>query len=132
MQQVVARSVAFTPGFIRSLQDEGCGIVKETCVRWLRFVTHPAGMGLALAATIVLWMPFGMGYYGWPWERPAARLAMAAFALGVPLYAAIGCAAAAGPKPSPFRLGVAACTLLPGLCGALAMLHWLRVYTGPP
>lgn len=87
-------------------------------------------MGLVLAATLFLWMPFGMGYYGWPWERPAARLALAAFALGVPVYAAIGCAVAAVPKPSPFRFGMAACAVVVGLWGALAMLHWLRVYSG--
>jgi len=101
-------------------------IAKENFVRCLRFVTHPVGMGLALAATIFLWMPFGMGYYGWPWEIPAARMAVAAFALGVPVYAAIGCAVAAVPKPSFFRLSVAASTLLAGLYSVLAMLQWLK------
>jgi len=100
-------------------------------VQRLRFATHPVAMSLVLASTIFLWMPFGIGYYGWPWEIPAARIAMMMFALGVPIYAASGCIVAAQPKPSPLRLGIAACTLLVGLYGALAMLHWLRVYVGP-
>lgn len=84
-----------------------------------------------LAATILLWMPFGTGYYDWPWEKPAARIAMVAFALGVPIYAAIGCVLATVPKPSPFRLGIAACALLAGLYGAMGMLNWLIVFVAP-
>lgn len=106
--------------------------MKTDFVRCLRFGTHPIGIGLALGVTIFLWMPFGMGYYGWPWEIPTARVIMVAFVVGVPIYAAISCAVAPIPKPSLFRFGLSVCTLWVGLYGALAMFHWLNVYSGPP
>ena len=86
------------------------------------------GLGLVTAATIILWMPFGLGYYDWPWEEPGARLSMAAFVLGVPLYAAVGCVSALVPRPSTFRLVVASGALVVGVVGVLAMFHWLKTH----
>jgi hypothetical protein len=77
-------------------------------------------------------MPFGMGYYGWPWDKPIARTAMQAFVFGVPLYAATGCIASISPKLSPFRLVFAVCALVVGLFGVASMSHWLSVYPGAP
>jgi hypothetical protein len=102
--------------------------MNEKLLRCLRLVTHPVGLGLVTAATILLWMPFGLGYYDWAWERPTARLSMAAFALGVPLCGALGCVSALVPRPSTFRLLVAFCALVVGVIGLLAMFHWLRTH----
>jgi hypothetical protein len=73
-------------------------------------------------------MPFGMGYYGWPWESPAARVVLAVFVLGFPLYAAAGCVSAIVPKPSACRLVIAVCAFLVGAYGFLAMLHWIKFH----
>ena len=94
----------------------------------LRLLIHPASLAMLTAIIIYLWIPFGEGYYGWPWENTAARVGMIAFVLAVPLLGAAGCAAATGPKSSAVRFLVAGCTLIAGLYGVFAMFNWLSVY----
>jgi hypothetical protein len=96
-----------------------------------RSLTHPIGLGLVTAISIILWVPFGYGYYGWAWEKPVARAAMQTFVFFIPLYAVVGCAAAISPRFCRGRLTGALFALLAGLYGVMSMSYWLSVYVAP-
>lgn len=76
-------------------------------------------------------MPFGIGYYGWPWENRAARWLLEAFVIGFPMTAFIACVMSIVPQFSGARFVAAILFLILGMYGAFAMFHWINVYVGP-
>ena len=86
---------------------------------------------LGMLASVILWMPFGMGYYGWPWQRQAWRVVLYAFVFALPIGASVGCFAAFRGGFSFRRFCVPFLALLSGLLGVLAMLDCRSRYVEP-
>jgi hypothetical protein len=97
----------------------------------IRLATHPACLSLAAVASIILWMPFGMGYYGWPWHSASMRLMLACFVYSLPLIAVVGIIGAFTPSFSVVRALVSIGTLLVALFGIFAMCSWQSSYVQP-
>jgi len=97
----------------------------------IRAATHPTCLSLAAVASVILWMPFGMGYYGWPWESASMRLLLACFVYGLPIVAAVGIIASFTPSLSILRVFISIATLLIALFGIGAMSSWQRSYVLP-
>ena len=50
--------------------------MKET----FKSIVLPSTVSLMFIVSILLWMPFGMGYYDFPWDRIEARIGIQVFA----------------------------------------------------
>ena len=97
----------------------------------LRIVTHPVVLAAAAAASVVLWMPYGFGYYDWPWRNPAARWLLQLFAIGFPLSAAYALKMCSENKAGRFRIGVVTTSLFVAIWGMWSMLTWTMHYVIP-
>lgn len=100
-------------------------------IRFFGFVAHPVFLVLASALSILLWMPFGVGYYGWPWKDSAARWLLEVFVLTFPISAVIAFVMSIVPQFSAGRFVMALLSLIVAMHGVLAMYHWINVYVGP-
>lgn len=79
--------------------------------------------------TIFLWMPFGYGYYGAPWNCLGWRLGLLSFALGFPVYVFFGWLATRRRAGywSPQFVGSLLAFLI-GLYGLWGALSWYQNY----
>ena len=93
--------------------------------QFIRFILHPAVLGLASVASIILWMPFGFGYYDFPWNNLAARGALLAIAIGFPLAAGYSCVQSFLTDSSAIRFAVGLLSFLIGLYGSFQMTAWM-------
>lgn len=100
-------------------------------MRIMRIFVHPVTLVLGMLLSIVLWMPFGMGYYGWPWGGFGWRIVLYTFVFIFPLLALGGCIGAISGKFFLFRFLVSISALLIGLVGMCAMLNWMARYVEP-
>jgi hypothetical protein len=90
--------------------------------RLLRVATHPAPLILGCVASFVLWMPFGLGYYDFPWEQSWAVLLLLAFVISFAVFSAV---AVDRSRDTPL---LSVLSLLMGLHGLFHMLEWwLRI-----
>lgn len=97
----------------------------------LRIVTHPVVLALAAAASVALWMPYGFGYYDWPWRNPAARWLLQLFAIGFPFFAAYAFKICSENKAGRFPSGVVTTSLFVAIWGMWSMLSWTMRYVIP-
>ncbi len=97
----------------------------------LDVITHPLLLLLANAINVVLWMPFGMGYYGWRWEAAAMRWLIESFVLAFVAISLLGCIVGWWPRIRPGRLVVSVPSLVLSLWGALVLRSWFIVYVAP-
>ena len=93
--------------------------------RLLRVVTSPVVLGLATLISIILWMPYGFGYYDFPWNNPLAVCLLVVFVVGFPISAAVACFRSLEPDFLPIRFTVALGSVLIGLFGLFHMLNWM-------
>ena len=94
----------------------------------MRIITHPVGLGLAIMVSIILWMPFGMGYYGYPWEVDSARWKLSLLVKAFPYWATTACLLSLFPRERPLRFFVAAAALCISLFGVKTMTDWIPRY----
>jgi hypothetical protein len=99
--------------------------------RFLRIVAHPVPLALASVLSVFLWMPFGIGYYEWPWQNRLGRWLLEAFVFALPISALIACVLSIVPRFSAGRLTLALLSLVIGMFGVFAMLHWINVFVTP-
>jgi len=97
----------------------------------LKIVSHPVVLAMAAAASVILWIPSGLGYYDWPWRNPAARWLLQLFAIGFPLSAAHAWKTSGERKASRIGVGVAVVSLFIGIWGMWWMLIWTMRYVWP-
>ena len=97
----------------------------------LRTLTHPALLLLFTLISVALWMPFGMGYYGVPWETGTTRVVIPCFTFGFVAFAATGCFCALRPRLAAARLVVASISLVVAVFGVVAMFWWMGRYVRP-
>jgi len=97
----------------------------------IRKLSHPAFLLLIIAACILLWMPFGMGYYGWPWEDKIGEIGIQVIAFAFLFIAAIALFGSLRPNVRTLRLILSVVALLVSLWGLLALYHWKNRYRGP-
>jgi|GEM_PF-3674756 len=88
----------------------------------VQVATHPAALILGNVVSFVLWIPYGFGYYDFPWSKQWAVFLLLAFVVAFPTCAAIGLARR--PKFLLLRYCVALPSLIVGLYGLFAMLDW--------
>ena len=93
--------------------------------RLLRVVTNPGMLGLASLVSVILWMPFGFGYYDFPWGTPFAVCLLIVFVIGFPMAAALACVRSLEPQFAPIRFTIALASLFIGLFGLFHMLNWI-------
>src|SRR5690242_9743428 len=89
-------------------------------------LAHPAVFLSFMAVSMLLWMPFGVGYYDSPLDSRVTRIAIRAFAYGFVVLALVGCVSALRPRLVVNRLVVASLALVVALLGVGAMLWWLH------
>lgn len=94
-------------------------------------LTHPAWLLLASVTSILLWMPFGFGYYPFPWDSTTAVCLLLIFVALFPACAALSLARSYWPKFSLFRFILSTLFLLVSLLGLAHMLHWWHLTTHP-
>lgn len=94
----------------------------------VEIVTHPAAMVLAVAASIFLWMPFGMGYYGYPWEDESARWMLTVLVKAFPVWAATACVLSLLRKQRTLRFVVSLVALWTAIYGVKCMTGWVPAY----
>lgn len=70
-------------------------------------------------------MPFGFGYYDFPWSNPLAVCLLVVFVVGFPISAAVACVRSLEPQFLPIHFTAALASVLIGLFGLLHMLHWM-------
>lgn len=87
-------------------------------------LTHPLTLALGSIISFVLWMPYGIGYYGFPWQDSTAVLSLLAFVMAFPACATRGLIRACHPRFLILNFVVAAISLFVGLHGLLHMLDW--------
>lgn len=105
--------------------------MNSSVTKTIRVAAHPAILASAAVASAILWMPFGMGYYGWPWQIAAMRVLLVCFVYGFPALAFCGFLAALILEGSSFRTFLAVIALLVGLFGIVAMSFWQKTYVQP-
>ncbi len=98
----------------------------------MRTLTHPLVLLCCTVASVFLWMPFGMGYYDWPWDSQLMRFVIRCFVFGFPVLAAVGCVRAFRPQKATGRLVVSSLSLLVALFGVFAMIWWMSMRDVPP
>ena len=42
----------------------------------ISIISHPVSLVIIVITSVILWMPFGVGYYGFPWEDVGCRIAL--------------------------------------------------------
>jgi hypothetical protein len=97
----------------------------------LQTVTHPMILIVLAAISALLWMPFGIGYYEWPWKNLSMRALIQGFAIGFVLLAIMGCVISARPQLSVGRLAVSVLSAIVALYCLFAMYHWMGRYVRP-
>lgn len=121
-QQVTVRRIVETPK-LNSENDPLNSDAQNTELPLLRLISHPLVLVLASAVSTVLWMPFGLGYYDFPWDNWIARLSLQSFAIGFPLLA--GYSSVKSLRTHSFGVGlVAFVSLIIGTYGCLQMIYW--------
>ena len=84
-----------------------------------------------MLASVALWMPFGAGYYGVPWDKAECRAVLYLFVFALPVCGLAECLLAFHGGLSWWRLALSLAALFTGLFGVFVMLDWLgRVH--PP
>lgn len=77
-------------------------------------------------------MPFGVGYYGWPWHDWLMKSLLECFVYGFAFIAGLGVFYAIYPKVVFPRLVLSCFSLLFAALGVFAMLSWEKKYLFPP
>lgn len=93
----------------------------------LRVARHPTAFIALISASLVsfaLWMPFGLGYYDFPWGNPSAVGLLATFVFAFPVTCGLSFLGSLSPRFLPVRFVVSLLALLVSLHGLLHMLHW--------
>lgn len=95
---------------------------------FIRVLSHPLLLLVASLASIVLWIPYGFGYYEYPWTNRLARWSLQLFAVAFPMLA--GVSIAHSIKTRSFGLGfvMAILSLMIGSFGCFAMAEWTVTY----
>jgi hypothetical protein len=94
-------------------------------------VVFPLLLVGGILASVLLWVPFGMGFYGWPWQYLGWRVALYCFVFAFPVGSAAGCIAAFRGGFSYRRFALPFVALIVGIFGMVCMLDWLTRYVGP-
>lgn len=92
--------------------------------QFARTSVHPVSLVSATSISVILWMPFGLGYYDFPWDRPLAVLLLLTFVVAFPTSAAAAIVRSCRPRFLPLRFVVAVLSLPVGICGLIHMLVW--------
>lgn len=96
----------------------------------MRLARHPAAISVLIAASLtsfLLWMPFGLGYYDFPWGNPHAVGLLATFVFTFPIACSLSSIGSLSPRFMPVRFVMSLPALLVSLHGVLHMLHWWLV-----
>ena len=83
-----------------------------------------------IAISVLLWMPFGMGYYGWPWERVSFRILIQVVAFAFVVFSGGGLLFALRADRKVFRLVTGIVALLVTAYGVFALYSWKDRYLG--
>jgi hypothetical protein len=94
----------------------------------IRLMTHPLALWLIVAVSVVLWMPFGMGYYGWPWEQIFYRVLIQVVAFSFVVLSGVGLFLAFRAERKAFRVVTGIIALLVTVFGVLALYGWKDDY----
>lgn len=86
--------------------------------------THPVMLILGSLVSIVLWMPFGFGYYDFPWQQWVAVIALFAFVVAFACSAVVALDRACYPQFSPLQFAILIVPFLIGMHGLFQMLRW--------
>jgi hypothetical protein len=92
----------------------------------LRILTHPAVLIFLTVLSAILWMPFGIGYYDWPWQNRSMRFFIHFFVFGFMILAAISCIRAFRPKFLIVQFIISSLSLFVSLFGVFAMYWWVN------
>lgn len=92
--------------------------------QFARALVHPVSLVSASVISVILWMPFGLGYYDFSWDQPLAVLLLLTFVVAFPTSAAAAVARSCRPRFLPLRFFVAVLSLPVGLYGLFHMLVW--------
>jgi hypothetical protein len=89
-----------------------------------RAISHPVVLVLESIASITLWMPYGMGYYTFPWGNAPAVLLLLLFVSSFTVVATIAVVQAFFPRLRPFKAAISLLSFAIAIHGLCHMLHW--------
>jgi cellobiose-specific phosphotransferase system component IIC len=89
----------------------------------MRMLTHPVTLFLGSILSILLWMPYGFGYYEFPWEIWSAQGTLQIIAIGFPVAASCSYKNAMSER-STGRIVISLLAFMIGVYGCLQMTFW--------
>lgn len=95
---------------------------------FIRALAHPLLLLVASLASIVLWIPYGFGYYEYPWRNRLARWSLQLFAIAFPLLAGVSIANSIKNRSFGPGFVVAILSLVIGSFGCFSMAVWTMTY----
>jgi hypothetical protein len=95
---------------------------------FVRKLNHPVLLVAITLVCVVMWMPFGMGYYGWPWEDKIGRIGIQVGAFSFLIIAATAIVASVIPEIRILRLALSILALVASLYGLFALYSWKDRY----
>jgi len=87
-------------------------------------LVHPVVIGLIIAISVFLWMPFGVGYSEWPWGSKFWRAMIQIICLSFIIISALATIMNLCPYIRSVRLCFSILALLVSLYGILALYSW--------
>ncbi len=93
----------------------------------IRIISHPAVLSFATVISIILGMPFGLGYSDFPYANLIAVVLLMAFSFSFPLAALSGCVNSYLPEFRPLRFCISLFALQIACLGLFHCLNWVPV-----
>lgn len=100
-------------------------------LRVAKVIGHPVVLAACLILSVLLWMPFGFGYYGWPYRNAFMRYALYWFVWAYPICCLASLVAACAPRMRIGRVILALFCLWVAARGVQVLRSWRMVYVIP-